>query len=166
MLPKYLLLIVLLFFSLEVFSQKYLLLDKIGSKRRLEFHPGDELTFKLHGESHFSNAVISHLSDSTIFFQDGLITLKNIDEIRIGHRASGILGTSRTVKFKIAGVGLILLDQFNTGIISGEKFTLNRGVLIAGGSLIALGYILDFAQKKRFKIRGNRRLRIVDVSFK
>jgi len=162
---KYFLGVILMFIALEAIGQKYLVMDKIGGRQRREFYPGDELIFRLRGEDHFNTAVITHLQDSLVFFDQGVVNVNEIASIRTKPRQSGIMGASSTAKFRIAGVGLVLIDQFNNVVIAGGEFRLSRGVLIAGGSLVALSYIIDLTQKNKYKIKGNRRLRIVDVSF-
>lgn len=155
---NYFLTLIIIFFSLEVLGQKYLLMDKLGGKQRREFLPGDGLTFRIKGENHYNTATITNLEDSLIFFDDGVINIKDIHSIRFKRRFS-------TAKLRVAGLGLIFVDQFNTVIIAGEPFAISSGVLIAGGSLVALSYIIELAKKTTFKINRNRRLKIIDVSY-
>lgn len=155
---KYFLPFFLLLFSLEVLGQKYLLMDKIGGKQRREYYPGEELTFRLKGENHYNTVTIKDLQDSLIILDEGVININEIHTIKRNRR-------SLTPKLRVAGVGLILIDQINSVVVSGEPFVLSSGVLIAGGSLVAISYIIDLSRKRKFKIRGNRRLKIIDVGF-
>ncbi|MDQ3536147.1 MAG: hypothetical protein M3421_11035 [Bacteroidota bacterium] len=162
---KYIFSLAIIFMFFEVLGQRYLLMDKIGGRQRREFYPGNELKFKLKGEDHFNTAQIIHLQDSLIIFYEGVINVKDIKTIKTPRRTSSILGVSRTAKIRIAGIGLIIIDQINTIVVAGEPFSISSGVFIVGGSLVAFSYIIDLSQKNKFKIRRNRRLRIIDVGF-
>ncbi len=150
--------------SLTAYAQKYLLMDKYTGKQRKEFYPGDELTFRLKGEEHFNTMVITQLQDSLIIFNGAVVNTREIGSIRVDRRSNGIKGASRTARK--AGVGLFLIDQFNSLVITREPIRIQKEVLIVSSSLVALSYLIHLTQKKKFKIGGNRRLRIIDVSFK
>jgi hypothetical protein len=155
---------ILLFISTHSFAQKYLLLDKIGSRHRVEIYPGETLRFQLKGEDHFNEAVINFLQDSLIILDVGVINVKEIHAIAKDRSIqSGIVANSRLLMY--AGIGIIIIDQFNTTVVAGDPPDINTGVVVAGGSLIVLHYLIQLAKRKKYVIRGNRRLKIVDLGF-
>lgn len=151
-----------LFIAFESCSQKYLLLDKLGSTKQFKYYEGETLRFKLKGDDHFSTGVIQLLQDSTIILDNGVVYLQDISALQVIPDNKGLLGSSGTRKFKRGGIVLILIDQFNSIVIDGEPARISPGVMIAAGSLVAFGYILDLVRKEKIKIKGNRRLRIMD----
>lgn len=160
--------LILIFIFLSLFSksycQRYLLLDKIGSRHRIEIYPGETLRFQLRGEDHFNEAVINFLQDSLIIFDVGVINIKDIHAIAKDRTMrSGILASSRLLM--IAGLGIIIIDQFNTVVIAGDPPSINTGVMVAGGSMVVIHYLIKLAQRRKYVIKGNRRLRIVDLGF-
>jgi hypothetical protein len=156
--------LIFFFFSTHSYAQRYLLIDRIGSRHRVEIYPGETLRFQLKGEDHFNEAVINFLQDSLIILDVGVINIKDIHAIAKDRTIqSGIVANSRL--FMIAGIGIIILDQFNTTVIAGDPRDINTGVVVAGGSLIVLHYLIQLAKRKKYVIRGNRRLRIVDLGF-
>ena len=162
---KNLLLIIFLFFNLsESYSQRYLLLDRIGSKHRVEIYPGELLKFQLKGEDHFNEAVINFLQDSLIILDVGVLNINDIQAIAKDRTSpSGIIAASRLLMS--AGLGLIFIDQFNTVVISGDSPNINPGIMITGGALVVIHYLIQLARRKKYVIRGNRRLRIIDLGF-
>ncbi|CAN5615841.1 hypothetical protein BH23BAC1_BH23BAC1_04010 [soil metagenome] len=146
------------------YSQRYLLLDRIGSRHRIEIYPGETLRFQLKGEDHFNEAVINFLQDSLIILDVGVINIRDIHAIAKDRTSpSGIVAASRLLM--IAGLGIIFIDQFNTVIIAGDPPNINPGIMIAGGSLVVIHYLIQLAQRRKYVIKGNRRLRIVDLGF-
>ena len=56
-------------------QDKFLVLEKLGRKKRVKFYPGDELTFKLKNSELEITGTILDLHDSLILFADSCTIL-------------------------------------------------------------------------------------------
>lgn len=152
----------LLFQLTQSFAQKFLVLEKMGTHKRFEYHIGDEITFKVKNEEFFRTSTIEDLVDSVIIFDYGFFTFKDIESVRVRGR-EGTGPTRFAVPLMVGGVVLFLADQFNETVVGGREATLNKGVTIASGSLIGAGLLMLIPGKGVKKLKRNWRLRLVDI---
>jgi hypothetical protein len=157
--------LLLLFCSHWAYSQKKLVLERVGKGQHIAYEAGDEIRYQLTFEDHFRKGIIASLGDNEIQFQHFSIHTDSIAAVDIRGRRFNKLNTySLGAKLQFAGVGYILIDQFNTAVVQGNEFSLNTGVLVAGGSIFAAGTLLRILHKKKFKPGGRNKMYIADYS--
>ncbi|MFC2126696.1 hypothetical protein ACFLU5_18070 [Bacteroidota bacterium] len=145
----------------EVYSQdKYLVLEKLGRKKRIVLYPGDEITFKMKNSDLEITDAITDLHDSLVLLTNSYIKPKEIDYVRIEH-TKGFLSPSNGPKLIIAGVSLFIIDQFNHSILQGNDFRVDKDILKASFILVIGGAIWKSFRFSKFRNKGNRRIRIV-----
>jgi len=155
--------ILLLLFSitgLSATAQDYLVLEKMGTKKRYEYFPDDQLTFKIVDEEHFRKDRIVALSDSSILFASGRVPLKEIERIK-PPASSWMAATGGTLV--IAGIGYYLIDTFNQTVIAGNKYSNDEAVLRTSLILAGTGAGLILFSTKKVKLNNNWRIRMVDI---
>ena len=145
----------------EVYGQdKYLVLEKLGRKKRVVFYPGDEITYKMINSDLRITDVIADLHDSLILFSNSYVKPGEIEYIRLEH-IEGFLSPSNGPKLIIAGVALFIIDQLNNSVIQGNEFRLDEDITKISMIMVVGGVIWRSFRYSRFKNKNNRRIRIV-----
>ncbi|HEX9648998.1 MAG TPA: hypothetical protein VGA21_00440 [Cyclobacteriaceae bacterium] len=148
----------------EAIAQKYLVLEKLGTRKRMEYYIGSEINYRLNGEDFFRTGTIADLADSIIVFDYAFFPIENINAININDtRTRRISARGYPVTLIVAGVVLFLGDLFNETVVSGNEASLNKGVTIASGALAGTGFLLMFVKSDIKKLTKNWRLRVVDI---
>ncbi|MGZ4056533.1 MAG: hypothetical protein ACXVPU_09795 [Bacteroidia bacterium] len=154
---------IIILFSLLLFScnaQKYLALDsyKITGFKRIYFHEGDNICFRIKGDNIKYKAEILQINDSTIILKDRNVPINIVDAIY--RDRSNFLTRSFSKVFIWGGLGFVFLDTFNNAITQSETIVDKRAV-IAGGSLVAAGFIIKMFAIKKYKIGNKRMLKVL-----
>lgn len=135
----------------ESIGRRYLVLDKPGLNKRIRFHPGQRIRFKLKGESYKYNAVLQAVGEKSIIIYDAPIFL---DEIHTIYYAKPIY-LLPVASAAFTGGGILF-----TGLGAINEITRNNpDLMVAGAGLVLLGQALKPLYKRKYRIRGNRRLR-------
>ncbi|MFT6828620.1 MAG: hypothetical protein ACI9Z3_000378 [Roseivirga sp.] len=133
------------------FSQTYLVVRKKGSTRKYEYFVGSQIVYKQKGYDVFFTDRISEFADSTLILADNIITISQIAEIDLRNASSNrapILRTSEDL-LPALGFGLMAIDLFNNSIVDGNEFSLDRSTTITSGVLLATGYVMKLARRKK-----------------
>jgi hypothetical protein len=141
--------------------QKYLVLDKPGSIKRIRFFVGNEITFRLKGDNMVYHEVISAVDDSSFTIYGTKVLVREVDRIIL--RKEGWFLNQGSVLLPAAGLLYFLADNVNPAIRGGEHFGISRGSVIVGASLISAGIVLRIFQKRQHKIGKNKRLRVLET---
>jgi hypothetical protein len=141
-------------------QDKYLVLEKMGKKKRIVFYPGEEITFKMKNSDLEIMDRIEDVHDSLIIFVNTYVKPEEIDYIKI-ERTEGLLSPSNAPKLMIAGVSLFLIDQLNYSVIQGNEYRFDRDILKTSVVLVVGGAIWKSFRYSKFRNKGNRRIRIV-----
>ena len=146
------------------YSQKFLVLEKMGTRKRLEYHLQQSITYQLKGESFYRTDVIEDLVDDVIVFRFGFFRLKDIYAVDIRAKPTGKVDFSRHWLSIIVGeVGYFLVDQFNNAVINGNRARIDEKVLRSSAIITGAGIMMKVLKKKKVKLKRNWRLRIVDI---
>lgn len=145
------------------FAQKFLVLEKMGTKKRYEYYTGDDIIFKTPNEDYFSKATISGITDSLIYFGDHSIAIAEITDIDISSIRKSSFATYAGSYMMVGGVLLLALDAVNQTLVQGGSYESSTGVFVASGALIGTGALLVFAKKNKKKLDKWWRLRYVEI---
>lgn len=156
-------LLVLLLLAQSGFGQKFLVLEKMGTKKRYEYYPGDQIIFKTPSEDYFTKGTIAGITDSLIYFKDRSLAISEITDVDISSVKGPSFGTYAGTYMMVGGGLLLLIDVVNQTWIQGGSYGSSTGVLITSGALMGAGAILVFAKKKRKKLDKWWRLRYVEI---
>ena len=146
------------------FSQKYLVVEKLGTRKRYEYRVGQKITYKLKNEDFFRTDVITQLETNVIAFGFGFYSFEQIEAVNINRKPrSGVDATKFSPFLLLGGAGYFLLDQFNNSVINGNKLSINDNVLRTSSVLVGLGALPLILKKRKVKLKKNWRLRLVDI---
>lgn len=162
MLRRFYLILFLVILPLAVcFAQNFLVIEKMGTKKRIEIYPGEDLQYELKktGSYIFEDRIMD-LQDSLIILLLDTVHVKEISTIHYKKEKSAL--ASSFMILPVAGVALLLIDQLNHVVIAGNDFDLNPGVVVASSTLVAAGVLYKLLEKKKYKLKGNWRVRVVD----
>jgi hypothetical protein len=151
----YILTKVLLCLSSICYGQK--LLFHKNRHRQAFYKEGDVISFRLKNDKSKITGQIRGFEDSLIVFLDFKIDPKKITHLYVDGKTKSwyILRYKYEKMFLIAGVGYPLLELVNNGEVDKE-------VLIIGGSLITAGLFTRWLISDKIKIKGRRRILIID----
>lgn len=153
-------LIILIFLSQSLRAQysKILILEKLGSKKRITYTLGDQIILMLKSSNIEIREEITDIGDSIITLSNGTVNIHDIKYVKTT-RTHGFLSPGNGPKLIMAGATLFLIDIINHSIIQGEEFRISKGVAIASASLIGVGAIMMTMKHRKFKPGKNKRIR-------
>jgi len=141
------------------FAQEFLVLEKMGTKKRYEYHFDDQIIFRIRGEDYFNKDVILALTDSSIIFSGGSLEFAEIEQIKPPVKAWMVTSGGTLI---VAGIGYYLIDQFNQ-LYMGNGLSNDPGVMRTSIVLTGVGAGLILMSKKKVKVIKNWRLRHVNI---
>lgn len=141
-------------------GQRYLVLDKPGSVKRIRYYVGEELKFKLKDDKTVYTDVIEDVGDSSIKIRGTQIPLKDIRMV-IRYKEGGLLNQAIYILPR-AGILYFLADTFNP-VFRGGSVDVSRSGIIVGSSFVAGGLFLKLFKKKKYRINNFRSLRTLET---
>jgi hypothetical protein len=141
-------------FHLDAIAQsRYVVVERFGGKR-LRLVEGDELHFKLKGQSALYNDVITGFRDSLIFISSGIrINTKDISSVYKLRKSWKAI----RIGMQTVGAGFIIFPSL-AYFTSRNKYSPKESIII-GSSMIALSQFLRFIPRwKKYKMDKNSRI--------
>ncbi|MEN7551227.1 hypothetical protein AAG747_25135 [Rapidithrix thailandica] len=154
-------LILLLLCISSAYSQKYLVLDKYG-KKRIKLSVGDEIYFKQKNNKVLFHDYLLALKDTTVILGEANLEypIKDFESFYFPNKGMRFLGLgSNTI-----GFGFLFAASVYP-LVSEPAYSQSESAIL-GGSFVALGQLLRFFRWKKFKLRKNSRIRILDTTFR
>ena len=144
-------------------QSEYIVVEKTLKEKQIKYSSGDEISYKLKGENFFRTNHIVALNDSSIEFHYNNILYREISQVNIKrHRFTGINIYSIGTYAQIAGIGYIVIDQFNKVVVQGQDAVFEKEVWIVGGIIFLGGTILKLLNPKKVKLGGKYRIRYMN----
>lgn len=160
----------LLFFSLFLFlsilshaqSTDFVLLKRgANQKSQIRYYPGDEITYKSKKIGYFVTDVIEKIEQDYIYMSENIISPLDIEEIDVRQKdkRNRTLGAFNSL---ILGAGIILIsvDMINSIYHNGE-ISVDKGVGVTSGILLATGLAMLPLRYKTFKHKGRNHIQII-----
>lgn len=135
-------------------AQVYMVVRKKGSMRKYEYFVGSTIVYKQKGQDVFFTDKITEFGDSTLVLKNNLLLTNQIETLDIRNASSNrseFLRASETLLPSI-GIGLLAIDLFNHTVVDGNSFELDRSTTTTAGILVAAGYGLKFARRKKIDL--------------
>ena len=145
-------------------NHKYILLEKGNSRHKIRIYPGEQIRFKFTDDRHFTTLRIKDLVGRYILIEHGIFPLEYIEEIDISDykRRYGLLNAMGE-KLPFAGLGYIMIDQFNRTVVQNQPWEYDQKVIRTGAIMVGIGLILKLTSTKKFKINKKNKISIVDL---
>jgi hypothetical protein len=151
----------LIIVSLSASGQTFLVLEKMGTKKRFEFYPGQQMEVKLKNDNYFTRINILGLGDSLISTENQDIKFSSITAVQIKEK-SGFLRYSGPI-LMVAGAVLFAIDALNQTVVQGGEYVFSPGVATASASLFGVGAAFTFTGNNKVKVKKWWRLRVVQI---
>jgi len=124
-----------------------------NERKQIYYKSGDAIRYKLKLDDHFRKGTILSVMDTAMQFRNYIIGFREIDKIDIRGKNTGTFNWHQVgVYTQIAGVGYIVLDQFNKTVVQGSPWEFESDVWITGALIFAGGTFLRLAEPRRIKI--------------
>ncbi len=144
-------------------QSEYIVVEKTLKEKQIKYSSGDEISYKLKGENFFRTNHIVALNDSSIELHYNNILYREISQVNIkGHRFTSIDIYSIGTYAQIAGIGYIVIDNFNKVVVQGQDAVFEKEVWIVGGIIFLGGTILKLLNPKKVKLGGKYRIRYMN----
>ncbi len=160
---KTLILLLLWTFAFEaVYAQKFMI---IASKRKkIMYKAGDPIKFKLKTEKKFHSSTIVAVMDTALQFKNYRIGFNEIDKVDIRWKKTGAFNWHQVGGLmQVAGLGYILLDQFNKTLIQGNPWEFESDVWITGAAIFAGGTVICMVDPKKIKIGLKYAIKYIEI---
>ena len=156
-LKQVLILLVLIFSCHVCLPQKQLVLLK-RQDVKLRLYPGDEIVLKLKNSRTVRTSYVNNIFEDAVVIHLDTIPFHKIDKIyfrqtKFYNTIGGIL--------VVGGVGLFLIDQFNSIVVQGEEPRIDSWVTSVSVPAVAIGLPLMLITKKSQRVGRKYRLMMV-----
>ena len=158
---KIIVFLVLSALSFSVSGQTFLVLEKMGTKKRFEFYPGEQIEVKLNNDTYFTRLNILALGDSSINTENQNVMLSDIMAVQVKGK-NGFLKYAGPL-LMIAGAALFTFDIINQTVVQGGGYDFSPGVAAVSASLIGVGAAFTFGGRNKIKVKKWWRLRVVQI---
>ena len=158
---KILVLVLITGLSFSASGQTFLVLEKMGTKKRYEFQQGTQIEVLLNNDDFYTRLTILNLGDSAIFSESDTVIFSSIKAVKLRGENTWlkIAGPS----LMLAGVLLFAIDAINQTAVSGGSYEVSTGVAVASTTLVVSGAIFTFAGRSKVKLKKWWRLRTVEI---
>lgn len=159
---SFLISIIYIFLTTSLVAQSFLVLEKMGTKKRYEFHLGDQLEVMLDDDDFFTRINIIGLKDSSIITDYEEVFLSRIIVVHLTGQGKHVKAWGPPLM--LAGIILFAIDIINqtTGENKGD-YSPSPAITTASISFFGLGAILTFSGRNKIKLKNWWRLRVVQV---
>ncbi len=143
-------------------AQKALMLEKSGSFKTTKFYIGDPLVYKLKSDKdQWLREYITeiYVDDGLLGLENRVITVDSIYAIRTGHN----LRWAKTISHVLTAFAGSWSFWTLVSLAYGDPLAL--GTVAVGVGTFAVAQLLRLLYFKTHKIRGNKRLRLIDLNF-
>lgn len=147
--------------SIQTFSQSYMVLEKMGTKKRYEIYKGSKLDVRIKDDSFYSRIMILGFTDSAIRLQERLLPMKDITAVDVSSIKKPSFIRKLGPTLMIAGAGLLLIDLFNQTVVQNGSYETSSKVFTSSALMAGTGLLLTFVKKDKKKLKGWWRLRMV-----
>lgn len=144
--------------TVELQAQKYLVLDRYGTKK-IRIYPGEEVVFKLKGQKKKQRAKLTQLQDSVVVLAgDVYLKLDDFDSFYFDRSGLRVLRGSSWLL-----VGGFMIAAAVEPLVSEPFYDRTESVVIGLG-ILAVAQSTRLYQWKRFKLNRRSRIWIGDTS--
>ncbi len=157
-----------LLFSFSIvfsFAQTFMVLEKMGTKKRYIYYVGQQIEYQLTGYKSFNRNLITGILDSAFVSHTDTVRFASITKVSIKHkREAGIIGAAGPALIS-AGVILLAIDIINRGLVQGGDYSLDSGIGTVSAILATTGALIMVLKKDKKKLgeRGWWRLRKAEI---
>jgi hypothetical protein len=157
---KILILVVLSFFAGSAFSQKTLLVEKVGSSRRYFYHTGDRMKLRVSKQDTLLIGKLWSIGDSVISISELRPFDVRIDEIRSVYKIFAF--PKKFTKYMVVGsAGIFTIIGINHLLNNEQVFT--QDMFIIAGSVLGAGLVSFLLSEKRCNTAKRWKVKILDV---
>lgn len=156
-----LVLLAFLILTIPVVGQKFLVLEKMGTKKRYEFHLSDKMDLRLNSDDYFTRITILDLTDSIIVAQNLNIDFSSIQAVKL-NKSNSFFKYAGPI-LMVAGATLLAIDVINQTVVQGGKYQSSTGVFVTSATLVGVGATFTFAGRDKVKLKKWWRLRTVEI---
>ncbi len=155
---------VLILISSFAFAQSndFVLLKRgANQKSQIRFYAGEEITYKSKKIGYFITDVIERIEQDYIYMSENIISPMDIEEIDIRQKDKRNR-TLRAFNSLILGAGVILVSvEMVNSIYHNGELSVDKGVGITSGILLATGLAMLPLRYKTFKHKGRNHIQII-----
>ena len=144
-------------------AQQFMVLEKMGTKKRFEYYPGQEIIFKTPNEDYFTKATIRGFTDSLIMLPERNVHIKSIVAINIKDHRDRSFVSRLGPYLMVAGGLLMIFDVVNQTAVQGGSYDGSTGIYVSAGALIGAGAVMTFARSNKKSLDKWWRLRLVKI---
>ncbi len=145
----------------KAIAQKYLIVDKYGTKR-IKLKEGDAIRFRQKNNPTWYKDVILELKDTSLVLQDAAMEIPVSDFSELRFPSTGSLLLMGSTGFMATG---FLVSAAVHPLVKDAQYDQKESAII-GASFLGAGLIGSIFRWNKYKIGKRARVRIVDTTFK
>lgn len=135
------------------FAQTFMVLEKMGTKKRYIYNLGEQIEYQTTKENTFDIGVVTNILDSAFVSNSDTIPFSSISTINIRNkRESSIIDAAGPVLIS-AGVVLLAIDAINRGLIQEGGYTWDSGVGTTSVALVTTGALILLLKKNKINLK-------------
>lgn len=159
-----LVLIFMVFFSVSVFSQKFILLQKgANEKNRLKYEIGETFIYKTKKNDFYITDVIKDIQKDIIVLSENVLLPEDITSIYILNKDPRN-SSLKNLTYLSYGAGVVLMSaNVINSLYQDGSIRFESGGLITSGILFASGFTFSKIRYKHFKIHKRNKIQLITL---
>jgi hypothetical protein len=153
-----------LLFLTTSYSQNMLLLKRGSNlKNYLTFKEGELMTYKTTFDNFYTTDLIKEIQEEYIIVGDNILVTSQISSIYIANKDERNQTLKNLTLLSLGAGGLLISAEAINNLIQKENFSIDPGIAIISGSLIASGFILNKIRYKKFEVKRRNKIQIKPI---
>ncbi|MFN2422565.1 MAG: hypothetical protein ABR572_02205 [Cryomorphaceae bacterium] len=145
----------------EAQMQPFLLLEKPGTKKRIRYYTGDDISFKLEDQPNFNEGHISGFRGSLFYVGQGTpILLKDVEAVADRSKVPGVRKWSKGVLLVVPS--FFVFSAANNYFNTGRRPIVDPEVWVLAGVFAAIGGSGMLYNGRKYRLKNRWRLIVVD----
>jgi len=134
-------------------AQTFMVLEKMGTKKRYIYYVGEQIYYQLNNSKAFESGAITNILDSAFVANSDTIPFSSVASINIrSQRESTIVDAAGPVLIS-AGVVLLAIDAINRGLVQEGGYTWDSGVGTTSLALVTAGALIILLKKNKVSLK-------------
>lgn len=135
------------------FAQSFMVLEKMGTKKRYIYYVGEQIEYQLDRNKSFDKNTITDIIDSAFISMNDTIPFSSINRLNIKNKKeTGLVNSAGPVLIS-AGVVLLSIDAINRGLIQEGGYTWDSGIGTTSAILVTTGALILILNKNKISLK-------------
>lgn len=136
-------------------AQTFMVLEKMGTKKRYMYYVGEQVNYQLNNSKSFERGAITNILDSAFVTNSDTIYFSSVATVNISNKRESTIVDAAGPVLISAGVVLLAIDVINRGLVQEGGYTWDSGIGTTSIALVSAGALIILLKKNKVSLKEN-----------